>query len=133
MKITRKMLKEYLPTKQMLPFLRAQLRQEASEIVSDTVKDYKSGFPHTRVITGIPSESQWEKDRAQLRKKEKQIEAVDAWIEAIPDIRTRTVFDLFYRKGRTWKAIAASIGCRGNEDYPRKMIRDRYLEDMKIR
>ena len=117
----------------MLPFLRAQLRQEASEIVSDTVKDYKSGFPHTRVITGIPSESQWEKDRAQLRKKEKQIAAVDAWIEAIPDIRTRTVFDLFYRKGRTWKAIAVSIGCRGNEDYPRKMIRDRYLEDMKIR
>ncbi len=133
MKITRKMLKEYLPTKQMLPFLRAQLRQEASEIVSDTVKDYKSGFPHTRVITGVPSESQWEKDRAQLRKKEKQIAAVDAWIEAIPDIRTRTVFDLFYRKGRTWKAIAASIGFKGNEDYPRIMIRDKYLKDMKIR
>lgn len=132
MKITRELLNDYRRNKSTIPFLEAELRASAEEVVSDTVKDYRSGFPHTRVITGVGTD-QYDKCRARLRKKRQQVAAVDSWIESIEDDRTRMVFDLFYRQGRTWRAIAASIGYSGNEDYPRVVIRDRYLKSRKIR
>lgn len=132
MKITRAMLKDYRKTKREIPYLEAELALAAGDMASDTVKDYSSGFPHTRVITGVDRQ-QYDKCRANLEKKREQIRAMDAWIDSIEDDQTRMVFDLYYRKGRTWKSIAASIGYGCNEDYPRIMVRDKHLKRLKIR
>lgn len=132
MKITREMLNNYRKTKSEIPFLEAELQEAAKEVVSDTVKDYSSGFPHTRVITGVGT-GQYERRLARLKKKKSQVRAVDEWIDAIEDDQTRIVFDMYYRRGRTWRAIAACIGYGSNEDYPRLRVRDRYLKTMKIR
>lgn len=131
MKITRVMLKDYRKNKRAIPYLEAELHEAKKEVVSDTVKDYRSGYAHTRVITGAGT-VRYDQLRARLRKKKKQVEAVDNWIDDIKDDQTRMVFDLYYRKGRTWRAVAASIGYGVNEDYPRLVIRDKYLKRMKI-
>jgi hypothetical protein len=132
MKITRAMLKDYRKNKRAIPYLKEELKEAKKEAVSDTVKDYRSGYPHTRVITGAGT-VRYDQLRARLQKKEEQVRTVDAWIESIQDDQTRMVFDFYYRKGRTWRAVADSIGYGGNEDYPRVVIRDGYLKRMKIR
>lgn len=131
MKVTRKMLKNYRKTRQLIKSAEAELRIAEKEVVSDTVKDYRSGFAHTRVITGVGIK-QYENCLVRLKKMKRQVKTVDDWIDSIDDDMTRMVFDLYYRKGRTWRAVAASIGYGNNEDYPRVVVRDRYLQRMKI-
>ncbi len=131
MKITRAMLKNYRKTRRLIHAAEVELLIAEKEVVSDTVKDYRSGFPHTRVITGVGTK-QYDTCLARLKKMKHQVRAVDTWIDSIDDDITRMVFDLYYRKGRTWRAVAASIGYGRNEDYPRVVIRDGYLKRMKI-
>ena len=61
------------------------------------------------------------------------IKAMDQWIDDIKDGQTRCVFRMFYKQNMTWKAIAKQIGMPHNEDYPRLMIRDKYLKNQGIK
>lgn len=132
MKITRAMLKNYRKNRQLIRHMEEELLLAEKEVVSDTVRDYRSGFPHTRVITGVGTK-QCDDLSSSLKMMRRQVRTVDDWIESIGDDMTRITFDLYYRKGRTWKAVAKSIGYGSNEDYPRVVIRDGYLKRMKIR
>ena len=40
---------------------------------------------------------------------------------------------MYYVDGLTWEKIAMKIGYAGNPDYPRLVIRDRYLKKMQIK
>lgn len=65
--------------------------------------------------------------------KKAQIAAVEKWIEGIADGQTRCVFRMRYIDGMSWLKIALHTGYGGNTDYPRKMIRDRYLAKNNIK
>ena len=68
-----------------------------------------------------------------LEGKREKCKAIENWINAIEDTTTRCVFKMYYIDGLTWEKIAMKIGYAGNPDYPRLVIRDRYLKKMQIK
>lgn len=107
MKVTKSMLKAYKKTKRVIPLMQAELDKIKEGQVSKLIKDRER----------------------RLRENHEKLEAMDQWIDAIEDDETRLVFDLHYRKGRTWKQIAQRMGGVYSEDYVRKLIRDKYLKE----
>lgn len=73
------------------------------------------------------------KKQAQLNQKLEEAEAIRTWIEEIEDAIARQVFRLYYIERCNWMNVAKKTGYRGNPDYPRKMIRDKYLRENKIK
>ena len=71
--------------------------------------------------------------KATLARKRKQVEAVEKWIDDIPDGQTRCVFKMFYQDGMTWEKIATKTGYSQSPDYPRLYIRDSYLKKCGIK
>lgn len=67
-----------------------------------------------------------------MRKRQEQKE-VREWIEAIEDIQTRWIFKMWYIERLSWKKIAKKMGVPQNEDYPRLMVRDKYLKNKGIK
>ena len=104
-KVTRDMLDRYRKLKQEIPVLELELLM---------MKKYDR------------------REKILERKKEK-VKAMDQWIDDIKDGQTRCVFRMFYKQNMTWKAIAKQIGMPHNEDYPRLMIRDKYLKNQGIK
>ena len=94
--------------------------------------DYKTGYPRAQTIIGI-DESRYAKRQDVLRRKENEVMAVEEWIEAIADGQARYVFRAFYVNGMSWDRIAKKIGYKGNPDYVRIKIRDKYLLDHHIK
>ena len=111
MKVTRETLNGYRKTKRLVPILQTELEEMEKGDVEKLIR--------TR--------------RKKLQEKKKQIEAMDDWINSIEDDQTRIVFDLYYRKGKTWKQIAAHLGGVYSEDYIRLHIRDKYMRKTGIR
>lgn len=54
---------------------------------------------------------------------------IEEFINNIPDSLTRRVFRYRYIDGLEWRPIARKIG-RFDESYPRKIIHDKYLENL---
>lgn len=54
---------------------------------------------------------------------------IEEFINAIPDSKTRRVFEYRYIYNLSWPAIARRID-RSDESYPRKIIHDKYLENL---
>ena len=55
------------------------------------------------------------------------------WIESIEDGQTRCIFQMKYIEGMNWVRIAAKTGYNSNHDYPRIMIRDKYLKEANVK
>lgn len=99
---------------------------------ADTILDYSTGQAHAQGISGFDVP----RFRRKLRKfavKKEEVKAVEAFIQAIPDERTRKVFELRLKRNEKWKTIAKKIGVPHNEDYPRKCIYDAYLKKVGIK
>ena len=99
---------------------------------NDTIFDYQTGYPRPQSVVGFDQKKYDRREKVLERKKEK-VKAMDQWIDDIKDGQTRYVFRMFYKQGMTWKAIAKQIGMPHNEDYPRPMIRDKYLKNQGIK
>lgn len=54
---------------------------------------------------------------------------IEEFIDTIPDSLTRRVFRYRYIDGLSWQAIARRIG-KFEESYPRKIIHDKYLDNL---
>ncbi|SCH30032.1 Uncharacterised protein [uncultured Blautia sp.] len=92
----------------------------------------KNGSKKPETVVGFDQEK-YNRRKRTLNLKKVQAEAVEKWIDDIPDGQTRCVFKMFYRDGMTWPKIAHKIGMPQNEDYPRVCIRDAYLKKMDIK
>jgi hypothetical protein len=99
---------------------------------NSTILDYRDGYPKPQSIVGFDREKYTRKENL-LKRKKKEAEEIKAWLEAIEDGQTRTVFKLWYMDRLTWKAIAKKIGMPQNEDFPRKCIRDAYLKKLGVK
>lgn len=95
-------------------------------IGNSTILSYQKGYPSPQTVVGFD----WDKYRRKqdlLEKKKEERENVKNWIEGIEDGQARWVFRMWYIKKMSWQRIAQKMGYGGNEDYPRLMIRDKYL------
>ena len=135
MEIKRIELETYPKLCKDIPLLEAEIRlmkEGDNGLGNDTVFDYQTGFPRPQSVIGFDWPL-YEKRLAQLERMKQRKARIDAWIEEIDDVRTRTVFKMKYQQEKSWADIAKALGCRGNADYPRKMIRDKYFEEKKIK
>ena len=135
MEIKRIELETYPKLCKDIPLLEAEIRlmkEGDNGLGNDTVFDYRTGYPRPQPVIGFNWEL-YEKRQAQLERMKQRKARIDAWIEEIEDVRTRTVFKMKYQKEKSWADIAKALGYRGNADYPRKMIRDKYFEEKKIK
>lgn len=117
-----------------------RVRNKKIQVVTDSVKGSSKYFPYVErsfVITGLEEdkkEQQLEKLNSILLKRKTKCEEIklqiEEFINTIPDSRTRRVFSLRYIDGLNWLQIARKIE-RYDESYPRKVIHDKYLENLK--
>ena len=134
-RITKKLLDNYKKYKREIPFLEEELQQMQTSdagIGSSTIFDYRTGYPQPQSVTGFDWKL-YEHRVGVLERRKAQVEAVEKWIGDIQDGQTRCVFRMRYIDGMSWVKIAEKTGYGGNPDYPRKYIRDKYLEKCKIR
>ena len=134
-KVTRDMLDRYRKLKQEIPVLELELlmmKNTEAGLGNDTIFDYQTGYPRPQSVIGFDQKKYDRREKVLERKKEK-VKAMDQWIDDIKDGQTRCVFRMFYKQNMTWKAIAKQIGMPHNEDYPRLMIRDKYLKNQGIK
>ena len=133
-KITRKLLENYRHLKQEIPMLEAEMRDmmtTSAGIGHDTILDYRSGYPRPQSVVGFD----WllyERREKTLENKKAKVMAVENWINDIEDGQARCVFRMRYIDGMSWVKIAAKTGYKGNQDYPRLYIRDKYLKNSGI-
>lgn len=134
-KITRKLLDNYRKTKKEIPLLEAELQEMKkgdNGFGNSTIFDYQTGFPRPQSVVGFDWPL-YESRKKALDRKKAEVAAIEKWINAIEEGQTRCVFRMFYIDGMNWEKIAAKTGYTANPDYPRLMIRDKYLKKMKIR
>lgn len=134
-RITKKLLNNYRKYKHEIPFLEAELQEMQTTDVglgNSTIFDYRSGYPQPQSVVGFDWKL-YEHRQGVLERRKAQVAAAEQWIDAIEDGQTRYVFRMRYKDGMGWVKIAAKTGYAGNPDYPRKYIRDKYLEKCKIK
>lgn len=135
MEIKRIELETYPKLCKDIPLLEAEIRlmkEGDNGLGNDTVFDYKTGFPQPQSVIGFDWPL-YEKRMAQLERMKQRKARIDAWIEEIEDVETRTVFKMRYQQRKGWHDIAKVLGYRINPDYPRIRIRDKYLEQKNIK
>lgn len=134
-KITKKLLEDYKRIKREIPILEAEIQEMIttdSGMVSDTVLDYRRGYPKVRSVVGF-NWPLYERRQKDLEQKQAKAEAVEKWIDSIEDGQARCIFRMRYIDGMNWVKIAMKTGYGGNDDYPRRHIRDRYLKKIGIK
>lgn len=134
-KVTRDLLDHYRKLKQEIPVLELELQMMKTTeagLGNDTILDCKTGYPRPQSVVGF-DQRKYDRRKKTLERKKEKVKIVDQWIDDIKDGQTRCVFRMFYKQGMTWKTIAKQIGMPHNEDYPRLMIRDKYLKSQGIK
>lgn len=134
-KITRKLLNRYRDIKKEILCLKIELRDmQAGDngLNNSTVFDYKTGFPRPQSVVGFDWEL-YEKRLDTLKRKQEKAKAIENWIKNIEDGQTRYIFKSFYIDGMKWEKIAQKTGYSNSPDYPRLMIRDKYLKENNIK
>ena len=133
-RITRKLLENYQKYKREIPLLENELKELLETdrgLGSSVILDYRDGFPKPRSVVGFDWEL-YERRKTALARKKEMVKAAEEWVNGIEDGQTRYVFRMYYMEGMSWAKIARKMGYGGNADYPRRHIRDKYLEKNKI-
>lgn len=134
-KITRKLLNNYKKIEREIPILEYELEQMKTTdagIGNSTIYDYRDGYARPQSVIGFDWPL-YEVRKKVIEHKKEELKAIREWVKSIPDGQTRCVFQMKYIDGMNWVKIAAKTGYKGNLDYPRIMIRDKYLKEMGIK
>lgn len=135
-KITRRLLDEYreMRKRHTIPILELELEEMKhgdNGIGNSTINDYRTGQARPQSVVGFDWEL-YEKRKKVLKEKKAKARAVERWIENIEDGQTRYVFKSFYRDTMDWGKIAVKMGYANSPEYPRLVIRDKYLKNCGI-
>lgn len=131
MEITRKCLNHYKKLTAELAILGQELEQ--MEPADSEVQEAQEAQKAQEVQKAAKYSVRYQKKALQLEQKQKEADFIHQWVEEIEDAVTRQVFRLYYLSGLSWLEVAKKTGYRGNPDYPRLYIRDRYLKACGIR
>ena len=130
-KMTKKLLDDYRKLKREIPILELELqamREGDNGMGNSTVFDYRTGQARPQSVVGFDWPL-YERRKAIIDQKKDKTKMVEKWVQNIEDGQARCVFRMFYIDGASWVNIASKIGYGGNADYPRKYIRDKYLQE----
>ena len=115
MEVTRERLEAYRSEKDEIVELKyklAHLGEGDSLIGSDTIFNYRTGFPKPQTVVGYDYNREREL-RNTYRKRIEGLETkcaeVEQWVEAIPDSLTRRIFRMYFLEGIKQKKIAKSV------------------------
>lgn len=115
-----------------------EMRQEETEIVSDTVCGSSSSFPytqHTIKISGLNAKKREKIYRVMERLIKRktalynELEEVEKFIDNIQDSKVRQIIQLRYIKGMSWNVVASKVYNYPNGDRVRKRIK-RFFEEI---
>ena len=109
----------------------SEIERGEQGVVTDCVKDYRSGFPRTLVLRGI-NQVELEKCKKEIIRIQKIQKKVEEWIAGIDDVLTRNVFVMYYLERLNWRKISSSLKAN-SPDYYRIRIRDKYLSEKGIK
>lgn len=88
------------------------LRESEDMIGNDVVFDYRGGYPKPQAVVGF-DEGKYERTRERLIKRkeglEREVEEVEAFVEAIPDGLTRRIFRLCFIDGKRQIKVARAV------------------------
>ncbi|AJE09939.1 hypothetical protein [Clostridium botulinum] len=145
MKDTTFLLKQYNDLKVEISELEnriEKLENKKIKIEQDSVKGSSNVFPYTERKFTIEGYNYLEADKKEerlirlnnlLSKRKNKCEdmklQIEEFINNIPDSKTRRVFQYRYIDNLCWQAIARKIS-KTDESYPRKIIHDKYLENL---
>ena len=128
--MTKKTLSNYRKLKKEIPLLEyelSELKITDKGIGNSVILNGKNGSKKPESIVGF-DEKKYLRRKAALMKKREEVAAVEEWIDGIEDAQTRCVFKMYYIDGLSWEQVAMKAGYAGNPDYPRRHIRDDYIE-----
>ena len=128
--MTKKTLSNYRKLKKEIPLLEyelSELKTTDKGIGNSVILNGKNGSKKPESIVGV-DEKKYLRRKAALMKKREEVAAVEEWIDGIEDAQTRCVFKMYYIDGLSWEQVAMKSGYAGNPDYPRRHIRDDYIE-----
>lgn len=128
--MTKKTLSNYRKLKKEIPLLEyelSELKTTDKGIGNSVILNGKNGSKKPESVIGF-DEKKYLRRKAALMKKREETAAVEEWIDGIEDVQTRCVFKMYYIDGLSWEQVAMKSGYAGNPDYPRRHIRDDYIE-----
>ena len=89
------------------------VRFSPHELLSDTAKDYRTGYPHNIVISGY-GDTEYIKLKQRLYEKLGRIQAerwyLENWLDGVQDPELRDILRLQYVNGLTQEEIAQELG-----------------------
>lgn len=134
------LLKQYTDLKQEIKDLERRIKNlESFKVEHDKVRGSSDVFPYIErsfTIEGynIQDIDRLNKVKSLLVDRKDKCEdmklEIEKFISNIPDSKTRRVFQYRYVDGLSWQAIARRIG-KYDESYPRKVIHNKYLENIR--
>lgn len=89
------------------------VRFSPHELLSDTAKDYRTGYPHNIVISGY-GDAEYIKLKQRLYEKLGRIQSermfLENWLDGVQDPELRDILRLQYVNGLTQEEIAQELG-----------------------
>ena len=89
-----------------------ELPGSESLIDNSVILDYRRGYPQPRSIVGYDhglEECRRERWTKRIELLQAEVDAVERWIEAIPDGVTRRIFRMIYVEGMTQRKVAKKM------------------------
>lgn len=113
--MTKKQLEKLKKLMKEAEHLKAKLEKPASfrEMVIDSVKDYRTGYPHNITIAGCGQNNYpdlQQKYYDKLQKIQQEIATMEDWLDAVSDPELRDILRLQYVNGLTQEQIADELG-----------------------
>jgi hypothetical protein len=90
--------------------LAARLKFLTHTEVTDTVNGSSEDYPYTQHPVTLHGVAHDDKTLSEVKLLHEKLNALDAYIDGITDVRARTLLDLHYRKGRSWARVASDTG-----------------------
>lgn len=81
-------------------------------IGNDVIFDYSKGYPMPQSVVGFDKEKYdrvQERDLGRKKELEHECAELEAWVEEIPDSRTRRIFRMCFIEGRRQKDVAKAV------------------------
>lgn len=113
--MTKKQLEKLKKLMKEAEHLKDKLEEPASlrEMVVDSVKDYRTGYPHNITIAGCGQNSYPElqqKYYEKLLQIQEKIKSMEDWLDSVSDPEVRVILRLQYINGLTQEQIADELG-----------------------
>lgn len=109
------MLREYRSNRDEIIELQQKIREmpgSESLIDNSVILDYRKGYPQPQSIVGYDhglEERRRERWTKRIELLQAEVDAVERWIEAIPDGVTRRIFRMIYVEGMTQRKVAKKM------------------------